>query len=172
MIFLGKITKGRGNKGEVVIEPSPRFPFYSLVNGDQLILKSNKYERIEVIDYWKDFQGVIVCKFSSINSMNDAYRIISYSVFGTKNENPEAIKDYMIDFTVIDMEGQTWGTVKNLENYGTNQILEVKSPATGIIYVPFVHEIVKNIDQQNRIIQIDPPAGLKDLNQEASIKDH
>ena len=169
MIFLGKIIKSRGNKGEVVLSPSPQFQAYDPAKGDSVVLKSAKYEKAVTLDYIKEIRGAVTCKFSEINSMNDAFRIINYDLHchGTETPEPENDQnDQIIDFKVIDMENQVWGYVKHLENYGTNQILEVESDSGDTIYVPFADGIVESIDNENLVIRINPPDGLKALNKE------
>lgn len=149
-----------------MLAPSPQFQASIPADGEQVVLKSSKYERVVILDYIKEIRGGVVCKFSEIDSINDAFRIINYDLHRRGEENPDAQNDHIIDFKVIDMENQVWGYVRHLEDYGTNQILEVESDSGDIIYVPFADGIVESIDKDNLIIHINPPDGLKDLNKE------
>ena len=177
MIFLGKIVKTRGNKGEVAVTPSPQVEKYIPGQGERVVLQSTKYQIERKIEYLKNIRGVWVFKFVDINTINDAYKLVGYSIYSTKistspgNAANAATEQAAVgvEFTVIDVSGCVWGKVKHLETYGvyeTNQILEVVGDQGDVIYVPFSEGIVKKIDREKKIITIDPPDGLKGLNKE------
>jgi ribosomal 30S subunit maturation factor RimM len=177
LIFLGKIVKTRGNKGEVVIAPSPQVERYIPGQGEGVVLQSTKYQIQRKIEYLKNIRGKWVFKFVDTNTINDAYKLVGYSIYSTKiSTSPgndmstvteQAAKG--VEFTVKDVSGCVWGNVKHIETYGvyeTNQILEVVGNEGDVIYVPFSEGIVKKIDREKKIIFIDPPDGLKGLNKE------
>ena len=162
MIFLGKITKVRGNKGEVVISPSPGFDLYTPQPGEVVLLISKKYQREFSIDYLKDIHGSLTAKFSGIHSIHDALKLVGYSLYSQAEE--EETEESIIQFTVKDVDGQVWGVVKDLMESGLNQLLEVEDPEGDVIYVPLSDAIIKSTDPQKKLIVIDPPEGLRDLN--------
>ncbi len=163
MIFLGKIVKIRGNKGEVVVSPSPDLYVHSLSNGEVVVLKSTKYKKEKEIDYFKEIRGAPVFKFKDTDTINDAFKLVGYSIYANKIA-AQATNTDIVNFIVKDIQGNLWGSVKNIETSGFNRLLEVEAPGGDIIYVPFVDSIVKEIDEEKKIILIDPPEGLKDLN--------
>ncbi|MGD2090669.1 MAG: ribosome maturation factor RimM [Candidatus Aminicenantes bacterium] len=163
MIFLGKIVKIRGNKGEVVVAPSPDLFLHSLSNGEVVVLQSAKYKKEKEIDYLKEIRGAPVFKFKDINTINDAFKVVGYSIYANKTDAQETDSG-IINFMVKDLQGHMWGCVKNIENPGVNPLLEVETPEGDMIDVPFTDSIVKEIDQERKVILIDPPEGLKDLN--------
>ena len=163
MIFLGKIVKIRGNKGEVVAAPSPDLFLHSLSNGEVLVLQSAKYKKEKEIDYFKEIRGAPVFKFKDTNTINDAFKLVGYSIYANKIDVQDTNTD-IVNFMVTDMQGNLWGSVKNIENSGINRLLEVETPEGDMIYVPFADSIVKEIDEEKKIILINPPDGLKDLN--------
>ncbi len=162
MIFLGKIVKVRGIKGEVVIVPSPGFDVYTPKKGEIVEVQSAKYQRDISIDYFKEVNGAYVLKFQDSLSINDALKLVGYSVFSKSDDT--RTDDSLLEFTVTDLQGQLWGTVKDLQASGLNQLLEVEDPDGDVIYVPFSDKIVKTIDREKKKIVIDPPDGLKELN--------
>jgi 16S rRNA processing protein RimM len=166
LIFLGKIVKTRGNKGEVAVTPSPVFVVYAPEQGEELVLQSQRHMYRYKLDYVKEIQGYPVLKFHTIDSINDAFKLVGYSCFGMrtlKDDGPLEFED-TVDFIVKDLSGCVWGRVKNAETFGINLVLEIIDDNGALIYVPFADGIVKEIDEKNRIIIIDPPDGLKDLN--------
>jgi 16S rRNA processing protein RimM len=163
LIFLGKIIKIRGNKGEVVVSPFPDLFLHNLSNGEVVVLQSAKYRKEKEIDYIKEIRGAPVFKFKDTNTINDAFKLVGYSIYANKTDAQDTNAG-IINFMVKDMEGHLWGSVINIENPGFNQLLEVEAPGGDIIYVPFTDSIVKEIDEEKKVILIDPPDGLKDLN--------
>ncbi len=166
MIFFGKIVKVRGNKGEVVYT-SPDMRAGALREGEAVVLESEKYRKQYNVEYPREIKGDSVVKFTGINTINEALKLVGYSIYkrnaevgDIKNENNK-----MKDFMVIDMNGQLWGKVKNIEADNLNKLLEVQDEEKNdLYYVPFTDTIVKEINKEKRIIVIDPPDGLKDLN--------
>ena len=163
MIFLGKIVKIRGNKGEVGVAPSPDLFLHGLSKGEVVVLQSAKYKKEKEIDYIKEIRGAPVFKFKDTNTINDAFKLVGYSIYANKTDTQDT-NTGIIDFMVKDMQGNLWGSVKNIENSGFNRLLEVETPGGDMIYVPAADSIVKKIDEERKVILIDPPDGLKDLN--------
>jgi ribosomal 30S subunit maturation factor RimM len=163
LTFLGKIIKIRSNKGEVVAAASPDLQISSIKKGDTFLLKSAKYSKEKVIDYCKEIRGALVFKFIAVDTINDALPLVGYSLYGNFQQK-DTPKPGILDFLVKDLEGQVWGKVINIETSDFNQLLEVESPQNEIIYIPAVDTIIKKIDKKKKIITINPPPGLKELN--------
>ena len=168
MILFGKILKVRGNKGEVV-STSPAPGVCNLHKGEILRLKSDKYQRQVEIEYIREIKGTPVIKFKEVDTINEAFKLVGYSIYvpnhkqedNDEKETPEQLEDFMVQ----DINGRRWGKVKHGEADTLNPLLEVQDENdTEIYYVPFTETIVKKIDRQKRLIIIDPPEGLKDLN--------
>lgn len=172
MIFIGKILKVRGNKGEVVIT-SPRVGVRTLAERSLVTLKSEKYEKKNELVYLKEINGTPVIKLKGIDSINEALKLIGYSVFtetkGEKNDPNSTVEgsdgSELAGFLVKDLNGDQWGNVISFETDSLNQLLEIQDEhETEIYYVPFTETIIKEIDREKRLILIDPPDGLKSLN--------
>lgn len=146
-----------------MIAPSPDLFSYNLSDGEVVVVRSAKYEKEKEIDYFKEIRGTPVFKFKDTNTINDAFKLVGYSIYA----NIPAGQDTnvgIVNFVVKDMQGLLWGSVKNIDPPGINQLIEVETPGGDIIYVPFTDTIVKEIDEEKKVILIDPPDGLKDLN--------
>ncbi len=166
MIFLGKIVKVRGNKGEVVFT-SPDVRAYILREGEVVVLKSEKYQKQFNVEHLREIKGTLVVKFAGINTINEALKLVGYSIYvhDSSTRDSEKKNKKIKDFIVKDMKGQLWGKVKDIEADSLNKLLEVQDEnEDNVYYVPFTETIVKKIDIEKRIIVIDPPNGLKDLN--------
>jgi len=168
LIFLGKIVRVRGNKGEVVFA-SPNARACTLREGEAVVLKSEKYQKQYNVEHLREIKGALVVKFAGINTINEALKLVGYSIHvdDSLTGDNEYENKKITDFIVKDMNGQLWGKVKNIEADSLNKLLEIKGEnedENNVYYVPFTETIVKEIDKKKRIIVIDPPNGLKDLN--------
>ena len=146
-----------------MVTPSPDLFSHNLSEGEVVVLQSAKYEKEKQIDYFKKILGSPVFKFKDTNTINDAFKLVGYSIYTTKTDAQDT-NTGIVNFMVKDIQGHLWGSVKNIEPPGINQLLEVETPGGDMIYVPFTDTIVKEIDEEKKIILIDPPDGLKDLN--------
>lgn len=126
-------------------------------------MQSAKYRKEKEIEHFKEIRGAPVFKFKDTNTINDAFKLVGYSIYAGK-KNEQETNTGIANFMVKDMQGHLWGSVINIETSGFNRLLEVEAPGGDIIYVPFTDSIVKEIDEEKKVILIDPPDGLKDLN--------
>jgi 16S rRNA processing protein RimM len=168
LILFGKILKVRGNKGEVV-STSPAPGVCNLHKGEILPLKSDKYQKQLEIEYTREIKGNPVIKFKEVDTINEALKLVGYSIYIPNHKQADSGEketlEELEDFLVQDIDGRPWGKVKHGEADALNPLLEVQDEnETDIYYVPFTETIVKKIDRQKRLIIIDPPGGLKDLN--------
>jgi len=145
-----------------VIASSPKLEVYAPEEGQTLVLKSKKYQKQVTVESIREHQGACIIKFQNLESMEDVYRLIGYDVF-LEAEEIETEGD-IVEFTVKDISGSVWGVVRNIETSGLSQVLEVEDADGDVIYVPYAEPIIKEIDVRQRLILIDAPAGLRDLN--------
>ena len=118
---------------------------------------------LEKIEYIKEIKGTLVLKFVNINAIDDALKLVGYSIYVSKGSTNTIKSDGIVGFTVKDMDDNIWGKVKRVEIYRLNKFLEIQNN-DDVYYVPFYGEIVKEINKKEKLIRIDPPKGLKDLN--------
>jgi ribosomal 30S subunit maturation factor RimM len=128
-------------------------------------LKSSKYALSQKITHISLAGSEAIMTFSGVHSINEALKIVGYSLYGDlpveKTKRPASV----LGFAVFDGQGNCWGRVKAQPQYSLNQLLEVEDENTGeIFYVPWHDSIVCKIDRRAKSIFIDPPDGLRSLN--------
>ena len=69
----------------------------------------------------------------------------------------EFFDDDLVGCAVVGVDGTPYGDVERVEHYPASDMLVVNGRM-----VPMVAAIVKRIDLDERIVSIDPPAGLLD----------
>jgi 16S rRNA processing protein RimM len=172
LIFIGKIFRVRGNRGEVVIT-SPAVEVHAVAEREIVTLKSEKYEKKYEVVYLKEINGTPVIKLKGIDSINGAFKLVGYDVYAETDEKgndpnipaEDSEGAELAGFLVKDVNGELWGNVISFETDSFNKLLEIRDEnETDIYYVPFTETIIKEIDKKKRLIIIDPPDGLKSLN--------
>ena len=163
MNSLGKIVKVRGNKGEVVVALSPPGDISILKKGESVLLKSTKYQKSYHVEYSKEISGACVVKFTNIDTIHESLKLVGYTLVGSLLAEEKTKKQGLIGFTVTDIHGRCWGKIVNVETTSLNKILEIQG-ADDMLYVPFDEAIVKDIKKKDRVVIIDPPDGLKEVN--------
>jgi ribosomal 30S subunit maturation factor RimM len=147
----------------VVVSLSPGM----VIPGEEITveLKSSKYTLSKKIASISLAGSDAVITFSGVNSINEALKIVGYSLYGDLVAVKKKRLATVLGFSVFDGQGNCWGKVKAQPQYSLNQLLEVEDTQTGeIFYVPWHDSIVKKIDRRAKTILIDPPQGLRDLN--------
>lgn len=162
MFFIGEILKTKGNTGAVVLKTSPDF-FYSK-SIRSIYLKSKKHQKTLLVEKTSESGNDLIIKFIEINTITEAYKLIGYSAYlEDQKEINLSKKDNLIDYTVIDIDGNHWGTVINDIEEGLTHILEVNDN-DNIILIPYSNDTITEINTSKHTIIIDPPDGLRTLN--------
>lgn len=164
MVLFGKILRTRGIRGEVVVSLSPGIVVPG--EGISVELKSSKYRLCKKITRISLAGSDAIITFNDVHSINDALKIVGYSLYADVSAVKKKPAITVLGFTVFDSQGNRWGQVTAQPQYSLNQLLEITDGQTDeIFYVPWHDSIVKKIDRRSKTIWIDPPRGLRELNQ-------
>ncbi len=147
----------------MVLVTSPGRDIYIPGKGETLTLESAKYRKSFEIEYAGKISGALVLKFVNVNTINEALKLVGYHVPASPAPGQSTPAGEITGFTVLDVNGQRWGKIVNIDSSTLNKIIEVQDEEK-IFYVPFTGSIVKEINEEQGIVIIDPPAGLKELN--------
>jgi len=165
LIFLGRITKTRSNKGEIVCQPSSGIGLNNFKKGEIVLLKSSKYQISQKIDQCREIQGLIVLKFSDVNTIHDAFKLVGYSIYRQQTDEISTESDNILNFEVWDVHNNKWGKVYGIKQEGLNTVLEIHNQHK-VYFIPFHQSIIIKIDYKTSMITIDPPDGLMDINEQ------
>ena len=153
-IVVGVITATSGIKGYVRLQyftynPQDIMVFSKLYGADDKELKIKKIV---------SFKGnIAVVEIVTINSVEDAQKLIGMELRGDKNELPEISEDefYYVDLIGSDVlleDGKKIGKVLNVVNYGASDILEVETD-NGVIMYPFTDDFIVKLKEQQVIVK-------------------
>jgi ribosomal 30S subunit maturation factor RimM len=163
LVLIGKILRTRGNKGEVVVSCFPGF--VAPGEGTEVELRSSKRIFPQKIEHISVAGSEAILAFSGAHSIGEALRLVGCTLWAEVPEAESEPPGGFLGFQVFDLQGECWGTVESESHFSLNQLLEIKDAASGAtIYFPWHDSLVVRIDRPAKILVIDPPAGLRDLN--------
>lgn len=145
-----------------MVQLSPGTDIPDLGGEKHVILKSARRRFETTIERIRCIRGKTVLKLSGIHSIDDALKLVGYSIFAS-GESIDG-RTTLIDYRVRDLNQEYWGQVVAVREHGLNRVMEIESRGD-IIYVPLAWDIVREIRDREKVIVIDPPEGLRNLNQ-------
>lgn len=164
MLRIGKITRTRGNKGEVVVRffPGAVVP----EPGSPVQLRSSKRVFHHVIESAAPGAGDegAVLAFHGVGSITAALPLVGCTLWAGAPAAAAADAPDVTGFRVYDRGGDLWGTVASLADHSLNRVLEIDAGDGRLILVPWHPSLVVRVDREARVLVIDPPAGLRELN--------
>jgi 16S rRNA processing protein RimM len=162
--LLGYIAKLHGFKGEVSLFLDVSFP--------------DEYQKLDVIfieindnltpffiqSYKLQTKGFATIKFEGINDENEAKKILRKSVFLPVSTLPELTEKNFYDHEVVGFEliDDTFGLVGKIIqiiDLPVNPLIQVDANGKEVL-IPFVNDLIQNVDRENRKLHVKTPEGL------------
>ncbi len=168
MIAVGKIIRFQGNKGEL------RFKFYP--GGEKLLAPG---ERIYVgpeeravpyrVESIRRQKGFFVVKLEKIDSLEAALELSGQEMAIEEEKLPELCEGEYYEHqikgcSVLTKEDEEVGRVVGFWEIRGKTLMVVDNQGKEIL-IPFEAAICYEVDLNQRIVRIDPPEGLLDLNE-------
>lgn len=163
-IVIGKVVSTQGNKGEVNVLPLTdsidRFK-----NLDNVFLRNKNSQialNVEKIRVKKD---TIILKLKDIENIEEARMIVgSFLEIERKNAVKLSKNTYfifeIIGLEVYDENNIFLGKVENIIRTGSNDVYVVKRKDKEELFIPAIHDVVKNISLEKKRITINMVDGL------------
>lgn len=172
-IAIARIVRPQGRRGEVLAEILTDFPSRFADLRRVFLQNSGGTPQKATLDHTWLHKGKVVLKFAGIDSINDAESLRGQYVFIPEEEKVTlpANQYYLWELTgcqVVVESGRArkpLGTVTEIERTGGVDLLHVSNDSRDIL-IPFTRAICKVIDPDGKLIVIEPPEDLLDLNQE------
>ncbi|CDO10675.1 ribosome maturation factor RimM [Mycolicibacterium cosmeticum] len=169
-LVVGRVVKAHGIGGEVVVEvrtddPDARFSPGARLRG----AKRNAPQREFVIDSVREHGGRLLVRLAGVSDRNAADEIRgTLFVVNTDElppiEDPDEFYDHQLEgLAVRTVDGTAVGTVAEVLHTPAGELLSVKTTEGAEVLVPFVSAIVTAVSLDDRLVEIDPPDGLLNL---------
>ena len=169
-LTVGKLVAPQGLSGQIRVNPISDFPERFTKPGLRWLQKGKEDpQKIELLKGKKiPGKSIYIVTFGNINNRTSAEELIGNYLLVPSNERPELKENEfhyldLIGLSVkLDPKANSIGNVKDLSSAG-NDLLVIQLNNGKQVLIPFVEEIVPNIEISEGWILINPPKGLLDL---------
>lgn len=168
MISVGRVARPHGNAGRVVVDPDTDFAEERFRAGNVLyVRRGGEIERLVLRDV-RFHRGRPIVGFDGVETIPGAEALAKAEVrvpAGSLGRLPDGTFYYheLIGCRVATVGGRAVGTVVSIEGGGEAHRLIVEDASTEV-QVPLAAPICARVDPRERVIVVDPPEGLLELN--------
>ncbi|NBU32204.1 MAG: ribosome maturation factor RimM [Actinobacteria bacterium] len=165
LLVVGRIGRAHGVRGDVFVEPFTDEPEIRFAQGSNLTT-SNK--RTLTVASTKWHSGKFVVHFVGIDdrTMADEIKSLELSIDVDPLQlptDPDEFYDHqLIGLTAKLVDGSTVGKVSEVVHLPAQDLLAIVAEPGNEVLVPFVKQIVPEIDILAGIVTLNPPPGLLD----------
>ncbi|HUJ76322.1 MAG TPA: ribosome maturation factor RimM [bacterium] len=164
---IGRVTEPRGLHGELKVAPLTTAPAFYTGLAD-VILDSPRGLRAFAVEELREAPPHWVLRLKGVTDRGMAEALRGAQVLVPSAAlKPLAEDEYfahdLVGCRVETLAGVQVGTVSAVLETPANDMLEVEGGGREVL-VPMVGAVVKEVDLRRRLIRIDPPPGLLELN--------
>ena len=180
-VWLARIRKPQGRKGEVFAEILTDFPdkfrerrrLWLLPVPASAAAAAPALRQVELEDHWLH-KGGVVLHFAGVDSITAAETLKGMTVAIPREERADLGEDEvyvgdLIGCVLVDVAGAEAvrvGEIENVDRSGGAAPLLVVRGTKGEVLVPFAKSYLRKIDLAAKKVEMDLPVGLVDLNAE------
>ena len=162
-ITIGRIIAPWGVKGQVSVQIETDFP-QRFSPGAQVFIDGKPVTIVDVSWY----RGRPLIKFNTIDCTEDARQLRGKSIEIPQSQLQPLPEDHYYHFQLIGLEvrtvgGEHLGKVREVLCGESNDTYVVQG-TEGEILIPAIEDVVKSIDLEHQYMEIEPIAGLLELN--------
>lgn len=164
-ISVGKILNFHGIKGEAKVGFSKGQEDFLEKLKVVYIQQNSEYIEKEISGL-RFHKKLALIKFKGIDSINDLMPYKGCLIFIEKSfirenlQEDEFLIDELTGLDIVDIQGNKIGVAVGVSNNGVNDFISVKSRTKKICLVPFVKDLVTEVDIKNKKITINNIEGL------------
>lgn len=160
-VLVGVIGAAQGIRGEVRVKPFTEDP---MALADYGALYASDGRRFEILDH-RFARTVVVVRFRGVNDRNAAEALKGLELFidrsSLDDEELEEGEYFHADLEGLeawDADGQFWGTVSGVLDFGGGDLLELREEGRKPVVIPFTLAAVPEVDLELGRILVDPVA--------------
>ncbi|MDR0898791.1 MAG: ribosome maturation factor RimM [Lactobacillaceae bacterium] len=156
---VGTIVNTHGIRGEVKIVPNTDFIEERFSKGSELLIDDKQKVTVKTA---KVHKGSLLVSFDEFSNINDVEKFKGLDVFAEGQiedlEQDDFYYEDIIDLPVYDLEDNLIGQVTDIIALPSNDVWTIKGDKEYMI--PYIEDIVKSVDLENKKIVIDAREGL------------
>lgn len=175
-LVVARIGRAHGLRGEVTVEVRTDEPELRLAPGAVLLTDPASVGPL-TIESGRVHSGRLLLRFDGVRDRTavEALRNTLLIAEVDPEEQPEDPEEYydhqLMDLDVVTVDGRPVGRVSEITHLPYQDLLVVERPDGSEVLVPFVSEIVPEIDLKEQRAVIDPPPGLIDALEDTTEED-
>ena len=165
---VGKIVNTHSLKGEVKVISSTDFEEERFKKGSKLLItRGNQLIREVVVESYRNHKNFLLVKFEGIDSVEEAEKLKNLQIkidsdeVGELEEN-EFYFHEIIGCQVFDENDRNLGEIIDILTPGANDVWVIKGEKGKEILIPYIEDVVKQIDIINKKVNIEVMEGLID----------
>lgn len=164
-LIVGKIVNTHALQGEVKVVSASDFKEERFAKGSQLFI-DYKGEQVPVlVAAHREHKGTDLLKFKDLGSINDVEKYKGCHLLVAADELAELADDEFYYFEVIGCQvvttdGETIGEIYEILETGANDVWIVKRPGQKDALIPYIEDVVKEVDIQEKRVLIQVMEGL------------
>nr|WSZ98744.1 ribosome maturation factor RimM [Streptomyces sp. NBC_00857] len=166
-LVVGRIGRAHGIKGEVTVEVRTDEPELRLGPGAVLATEPASAGPL-TIETGRVHSGRLLLRFEGVRDRTGAEALRNILLIAEIDpeelpEDPEEFYDHqLMDLDVVLADGTEIGRITEISHLPSQDLFIVERPDGSEVMIPFVGEIVTEIDLEEQRAVIDPPPGLID----------
>ncbi|TLQ43509.1 ribosome maturation factor RimM [Streptomyces marianii] len=166
-LVVARIGRAHGIKGEVTVEVRTDEPELRLAPGAVLATEPASAGPL-TIETGRVHSGRLLLRFEGVRDRNGAEALRNILLIAEVDpdavpEEPDEYYDHqLMDLDVVLADGTEIGRITEISHLPSQDLLIVERPDGSEVMIPFVEEIVTEIDLAGQRAVIDPPPGLVD----------
>lgn len=165
---VGTIANTHGIKGEVKVMSVTDFPDERFKLGNTLYLfKSDDAEPLELkVASHRVHKGFDLLKFEGYDNINDVEQFKGAKLKVDESQHQplddgQYYYDQIIGLDVVTTDGETIGKIKEIiPTNGANDVWSVKRPGKQDLLLPVIDDVVKKVDLDNQLVEVELMEGL------------
>jgi 16S rRNA processing protein RimM len=175
MVTVGRIIRPHGNRGHVVVNPESDFAEERFKVGETFRVRAIGHDEADgagesrsvTVTASRHHEGRWIVGFEGVSTIDDAETLRGQELCIPEDElralGPNAFYvHHLVGCEVRTVAGKRVGVVNRVDLATGIPVLVVLG--RGEVLVPFVDAICRRVDPAARVIEIDPPDGLIELN--------
>lgn len=166
-LVVARIGRAHGIKGEVTVEVRTDEPEQRLAPGAVLLTDPPSAGPLTITS-GRVHSGRLLLRFEGVHDRTAAEALRNTLLIAEvdPDELPEEEDEFydhqLIDLDVVTVDGTPVGRVSEISHLPYQDLFIVERPDGSEVMIPFVQEIVTEIDLEEQRAVIDPPPGLVD----------
>lgn len=166
-LVVARIGRAHGIKGEVTVEVRTDEPELRLAPGAVLATDPPSAGPLTIAS-GRVHSGRLLLRFEGVGDRTAAEALRNTLLVAEidpeeRPEDPEEFYDHQLeDLEVVTRDGTVVGRIESIAHLPAQDLLVVRREDGGELLIPFVGEIVPEVDLETQRAVVDPPPGLLD----------